>query len=52
LEFNAKGDNAWHSPTRRSLSWPYGINAQHGIGVVADSGNNRVLLWPLAEALA
>jgi len=52
MEFNAKGDNAWRSPTRLSLSWPYGIAALHGIAVVADSGNNRVLLWPLAAELA
>ncbi len=52
LQFNAKGDNAWQSPTRCSLSWPYGINAQQRMGVIADSGNNRVLLWPLARELA
>ena len=51
LEFNAKGDNGWRSPTRESLSWPYGIGVQSGIGVIADSGNNRVLLWPLAPEL-
>lgn len=50
-EFNAKGDNAWRSPTRDSLSWPYGIEAASGLGVIADSGNNRVLLWPLAPEL-
>ena len=51
-EFNAKGDNAWRSPTRHSLSWPYGISAAHGMAVIADSGNNRVLLWPLSPELA
>jgi hypothetical protein len=51
-EFNAKGDNAWRSPTRRSLCWPYGVTACEGIGVIADSGNNRALLWPLALELA
>lgn len=51
-EFNAKGDNAWRLPTRASLSWPYGISARDGVGVIADSGNNRVLLWPLAPELA
>ncbi len=50
-EFNAKGDNGWRTPTRRSLSWPYGISIQSGIGVIADSGNNRVLVWPLAAGL-
>jgi hypothetical protein len=51
LEFNAKGDNAWLAPTRDSLSWPYGVSVQNGLGVIADSGNNRVLLWPLAPEL-
>ena len=50
-EFNAKGDNGWRSPTRHSLSWPYGVSAHSGLGVIADSGNNRVLLWPLAREL-
>jgi hypothetical protein len=50
-EFNAKGDNAWRTPTRGSLSWPYGISVQSGMTVIADSGNNRVLLWPLAPEL-
>jgi hypothetical protein len=50
--FNAKGDNGWRSPTRNSLSWPYGISVNDGLGVIADSGNNRVLLWPLAPELA
>jgi hypothetical protein len=50
-EFNAKGDNGWCSPTRNSLSWPYGITEQSGLGIIADSGNNRVLLWPLAPEL-
>jgi len=51
-EFNAKGDNGWRSPTRHSLSWPYGINTQGTVAVVADSGNNRVMLWPLATELS
>jgi hypothetical protein len=52
LEFNAKGDNGWRAPTRQSLSWPYGIGVESGLAIVADSGNNRVLVWPLAPGLA
>jgi hypothetical protein len=33
------------------LSWPYGLNVLEDLVVVADSGNNRVLLWSLAPAL-
>ena len=51
-EFNAKGDNGWRSPTRVSLSWPYGISVENGLGVIADSGNNRVLLWSLSPQLS
>jgi hypothetical protein len=51
-DFTAKGDNAWQLPTRQSLCWPYGIALCAGVAVVADSGNNRVVLWPLASELA
>jgi hypothetical protein len=51
-EFTAKGDNGWCAPTRSSLSWPYGLRVASGQAVIADSGNNRVLLWPLAPELA
>jgi hypothetical protein len=51
VDFNAKGDNGWHAPTRASLSWPYGLSVLEDLAIVADSGNNRVLLWPLAPAL-
>lgn len=47
-DLGAKGDNAWGPPHRGSLCWPYGIDARSGLVAIADSGNNRVLLWPLA----
>jgi hypothetical protein len=50
-QFNAKGDNGWRLPTRESLSWPYAIGTCDQLAVIADSGNNRVLLWPLAAQL-
>jgi len=43
-----KGDNRWGAAVRDSLCWPYGVAACGGTLVVADSGNNRVLLWDLA----
>lgn len=51
-DFRAKGDNRWQLPAHDSLCWPYGIMHCAGQVVVADSGNNRVLLWRLAEDLA
>ena len=43
-----KGDNRWGAAARDSLCWPYGVAACDGTLVIADSGNNRVLLWNLA----
>ena len=43
-----KGDNRWGTATRDSLCWPYGVAACGPTLVVADSGNNRVMLWDLA----
>lgn len=50
-DFCAKGDNRWQPPVRDSLCWPYGLMHSAGLVVVADSGNNRVLLWRLAQGL-
>ncbi|MEM9590356.1 MAG: NHL repeat-containing protein [Pseudomonadota bacterium] len=46
--FADKGDNRWCPATRDSLCWPYNIAAQANTLVVADSGNNRVMLWRAA----
>lgn len=43
--FADKGDNRWSSAKRDSLCWPYGIAAAGKTLAIADSGNNRVLLW-------
>jgi hypothetical protein len=51
-DWNSKGDNRWRPAARDSVCWPYSV-AIHGSDntlLVADSGNNRVLLWRLAEA--
>jgi hypothetical protein len=44
-DFTAKGDNRWGLPVRDSLCWPYDVACRGGTVVIADSGNNRVLLW-------
>jgi hypothetical protein len=46
--FTEKGDNRWGVATRDSLCWPYNVSANSDTLVVADSGNNRVLLWKAA----
>ncbi|EAZ92421.1 NHL repeat-containing protein [Crocosphaera chwakensis] len=44
--FRSKSENrSYGRPTRQSLSWPYGITVCGEMAVIADSGNNRVLLW-------
>lgn len=47
-DFASKGDNAWGLAGRASLCWPYGLSVRDRLAGVADSGNNRVLLWSLA----
>lgn len=46
--FTEKGDNRWAQAARDSLCWPYGVSRCGTTLVVADSGNNRVLLWDAA----
>ncbi|HEV2637780.1 MAG TPA: NHL repeat-containing protein [Actinocrinis sp.] len=43
--FAANGENRWSSVQRDTLSWPYGISMHGDRLAVADSGNNRVLIW-------
>ncbi|NEP04124.1 MAG: hypothetical protein F6K25_30705 [Okeania sp. SIO2G4] len=51
-DFQSKGENALSLyPTRQSLCWPYGISVCGNTAVIADSGNNRVLLWSLNQDL-
>jgi hypothetical protein len=42
--FADKGDNRWLAPVRDSLCWPYGVTGCGRTLVIADSGNNRVVL--------
>ncbi len=43
--FAANGENRWASVTRDSLCWPYGLSFSGNRIAVADSGNNRVVIW-------
>ncbi|MBW4562331.1 MAG: hypothetical protein KME32_14500 [Mojavia pulchra JT2-VF2] len=44
--FKNKGENRdFGLPTRDSLNWCYGIKICGKTAVIADSGNNRILLW-------
>ena len=49
-DWNSKGDNRWLPAARDSVCWPYSVATQGpNTLLVADSGNNRVLLWSLAS---
>lgn len=41
------GENRWRSVGHDTLCWPYGVALCRGMVAVADSGNNRVMLWEL-----
>ncbi|MEU3787879.1 NHL repeat-containing protein [Streptomyces sp900129855] len=43
--FSANGENRWDTVTRDSMCWPYGLSLRGDLLAVADSGNNRVVLW-------
>lgn len=45
IDFASNGENHWQSVNENTLCWPYGICFHHGTLAVADSGNNRVMLW-------
>lgn len=47
-DFDSNGENRWKAVTHDSLCWPYGIWLHRGRLAIADSGNNRLLLWNLA----
>ena len=49
--FQDKGDNRWQTPARDSICWPYGLYAQGDTVLVSDSGNNRALLWRVADEM-
>ncbi|MFY7805192.1 MAG: hypothetical protein ACOVQ7_17370 [Limnoraphis robusta] len=46
--FKSKSENrCYGNATRNSLCWPYGIQVYGSTAMIADSGNNRVLLWSM-----
>lgn len=46
--FADKGDNRWRAASRDSLCWPYAASAFGRTLAIADTGNNRILLWEKA----
>lgn len=44
-DFLENGENHWDRVADDTLCWPYGICLHGGRLAVADSGNNRVMIW-------
>lgn len=45
-DFQSKGENrVYGTPSRDSLCWPYAVQGNNTGVAIADSGNNRILLW-------
>ena len=42
---DANGENRWKAVEDDSLCWPYGMSLAAGVLAIADSGNNRVVIW-------
>lgn len=47
-DFGTSGENRWDAVGADTLCWPYGLCVRDGRVAVADSGNNRVMIWELA----
>ncbi len=44
-DFTSRNENGGTSPTAASLRWAHGITVWNGNLVVADAGNNRIMIW-------
>lgn len=47
FDFAAVGENRWELVAPDTFCWPYGLSLHGGRLAVADSGNNRVMVWSL-----
>ncbi|RDH78568.1 hypothetical protein DVS77_10530 [Mycolicibacterium moriokaense] len=43
--FESNGENRWSAVTHDTMCWPYGVWLHGDRLAVADSGNNRVMIW-------
>ncbi len=48
LDFAGNGENRWQSVEHDTLCWPYGISCHNNRLAIADSGNNRVMIWDIS----
>jgi len=50
-DFDGNGENRWQTVREDTLCWPYGMHVHEDTLAIADSGNNRVMLWDVADIL-
>jgi hypothetical protein len=51
-DFDAAGENRWTAVAPDSLCWPYGLSLRGNRLAIADSGNNRIVIWDVAVPTA
>ncbi|MEZ6096831.1 MAG: NHL repeat-containing protein [Pirellulaceae bacterium] len=51
LDFAGNGENRWDAVLPDTICWPYGICLNRNLLAIADSGNNRVMLWDCRDIL-
>lgn len=49
-DLDGSGENRWRAVAPDTLCWPYGICLHRSHLAIADSGNNRVVIWALDGA--
>lgn len=47
FDFTTSGENRWDSVADDTFCWPYGLSLHGDRLAVADSGNNRIMVWTL-----
>ncbi|AEW07010.1 NHL repeat containing protein (plasmid) [Sulfobacillus acidophilus DSM 10332] len=48
--FEDSGENRWKAVGPDTLCWPYGLWLHNHLLAIADSGNNRVMIWRVEES--
>lgn len=52
LDFQSFGENRWTAVASDTLCWPYGLSLHRDRLAIADSGNNRVMIWDVSAIMA
>ncbi|WP_298343424.1 NHL repeat-containing protein [Ferrimicrobium sp.] len=49
MDFESYGENQWRVMSDSTLCWPYAVDLVGDVLAVADTGNNRVVIWLLED---